>query len=95
MSEFQVLRAAVHTRSWVSLGVFLAGAGVVFVGALHHAVEVAWGRPPETPPPERVLRLDWLLAWGPLALLLILGVWMPAPLGRALVQAAMVLGARP
>jgi len=95
MSELQILRAAVDGRSFWTLGIFLAGGTIIFLGALRHAVAMAWGEPHAAPAPDHPGALDRFLAWGPLALLLVLGVWMPPPLGDALRQAAMVLGGGP
>jgi len=45
MSELQVVRAAFDSGAIVTLVIFLAGTGVVFIGALKHAGGIAWGRP--------------------------------------------------
>lgn len=93
MSEFQVLKAAVDSRSHTALVLFLAGCGVVFVGALRQAIGMAWGRPAPAVAPEGAKLLEKFLAFTPMAILLVLGVWMPGPLVHVLKQAAAVLGA--
>ena len=45
MSEYQLLRAAVGAEAWFVLGLFLAGSGVVFVSALRHMIDMAYGAP--------------------------------------------------
>ena len=45
MSEYQLLRAAVGAEAWIVLGLFLAGSGVVFVSALRHMIDMAYGAP--------------------------------------------------
>lgn len=93
MSEFQVLKAAVDSRSHTALVFFLAGCGVVFVGALRLAIGMAWGKPSPVAEPEGAKVMEKLLAFTPIAVLLVLGVWMPGPLVNVLEQAAAVLGA--
>jgi hydrogenase-4 component F len=95
MSEFQILRAAADARAYGVLTLFLLGVGTVFVGALRHALALAWGEPVLTPAPEPVRLADAALVGGALTLLLLLGVWMPAPLAEVLTAAAGVVGGRP
>jgi hydrogenase-4 component F len=91
MSEFQVLKAAMDSRAILSLILFLAGASVVFVGALKHAVAMAWGEPSPLVEAEHAGKIEVLLVLAPLAILLLLGLWMPGPLWNILKQAAAVL----
>jgi hydrogenase-4 component F len=91
MSEFQIAKAAVDGRSFVALALFLAGGAVVFVGALRHAMHVAWDDSPSAVKPVRSGLLEIALVVLPLALLLALGLWMPAPLRTAIEQAAAIL----
>jgi hydrogenase-4 component F len=91
MSEFQVLGAAMARRSAWTAGIYLAGLAVVFIGALAHAIPMAWGKSgaeAETARPGIVERLLVLL---PLCALVGLGLWMPAPLRSALNGAAAVI----
>jgi hydrogenase-4 component F len=92
MSEFQILKAAIDGRAILALILFLAGGSVVFVGALGHAIAMAWGKPEPVVEPERAGLVERILAFAPLAVLLVLGLWMPAPLLSMLKQAADVLG---
>jgi hydrogenase-4 component F len=92
MSEFQVLKAAMDRHAILTLILFLAGGCVVFVGALRHAIGMAWGEPSPVVEPERAGLVQIFLAFAPLAILLVLGLWMPAPLLSVLQQAANVLG---
>jgi hydrogenase-4 component F len=94
MSEFQVLKAAIDHRATLALILFLAGGSIVFVGALRHAIAMAWGEPSPVSVTERAGRIEVLLAFVPLSILLILGLWMPGPLINILKQAASVLGGR-
>jgi len=92
MSEFQILKAAVDGRHIFALILFLAGGIVVFIGALRHAIDMAWGEPSPAAETERAGIVEKFLAFAPLAILLVLGLWMPGPLRSILSQAAGVLG---
>jgi hypothetical protein len=87
------LKAAVDGRAILTLILFLAGGSVVFVGALGHAIAMAWGKPSPVVELESAGIVEKFLSFAPLAILLILGLWMPAPLLSILKQAASVLGA--
>jgi hydrogenase-4 component F len=92
MSEFQVLKAAMDGGSaWVT-GLYLAGLAVVFIGALGHAIPLAWGKPETEQKPVRANLVERLLVLLPLCVLLILGLWMPSALRTALNGAADVIG---
>ena len=92
MSEFQVLKAAIDGHAILTLILFLAGGGVVFIGALRHAIGMAWGESSPVVEAEQAGFVEMFLAFAPLAILLMLGLWMPAPLVGVLKQAANVLG---
>jgi hydrogenase-4 component F len=91
MSEFQLLKAALDKGATVSLILFLFGAGIVFVGALGHAIPLAWGRPHTTAPSLRTSFVEFILVFAPLAVLLLLGLWMPQHLQEALNAAADII----
>jgi hydrogenase-4 component F len=95
MSEFQILRAAATAQAFTALTLFLLGAGIVFVGALRHAMTTAWGEEVSQPRLQPTGAVDRVLVFGALGLLLVLGLWLPAPLRAALDAAAFVVGARP
>jgi hydrogenase-4 component F len=91
MSEFQIVKAAVDGRSYWSLGVFLAGTGIVFVGALRHAISMAWDDPVPHPATVRTGVMQGAVIVIPLTALLVLGLWMPNFLREAMAQAANVI----
>jgi len=91
MSEFQLVKAAVDQGATVSLVLFLLGAGIVFVGALGHAIPLAWGNPHSTAAVMRTNVVEFILVFAPLAFLLLLGLWMPQPLQGALEAAAGII----
>lgn len=94
MSELLILVAAVELGRYVPVSVFLLGAGTVFVGALRHGMDMAWGEKPATVKLETNSVLEWLIVVIPLLLLLILGLWMPAFFRHMLETAAAVLAGR-
>jgi hydrogenase-4 component F len=91
MSEFRILLAAVSKGAFVVMALFLAGIGVVFVGALGHVISVAWGDPPEGSECSRASATEWVLLALMGGMLLALGVWMPGPLQTLLNQAAAIV----
>ena len=92
LSELLILKAALDGDAYWTAGIFLAGLGVVFVGALRHVISMVW-QPQETPlPVHKTEPAEYLLVFGPLAALLVLGLWVPSPLMRVLTQAANILG---
>ena len=93
MSEFQILKAAIDGGGILVVILFLAGTGAVFVGALGHALPLAWGDPVGNPQHLPMGKLDAFLVAGPLILLLVLGIWMPQSLQTALHQAAAIVQA--
>ena len=95
MSEFQILRAAASAHAHVALVLFLLGGGIVFVGALRHAITPAWGAEVCEPRVPSGSLADAVLVFGGLGLLLLLGLWLPEPLVRALDGAARIVGGRP
>ncbi len=95
MSEFQVLRAAAQSGAFVSMVLFLAGAGIVFVAALRHAMTPVWGLEIAEPRPIRTAVADAVLVCGGLGLLLMLGVWLPGPLRAVLEAASKIIGGTP
>lgn len=87
MSEFQVLVAAVNAGQVALFILFLIGVGVVFVGALGHAIAVAWGEAPAGAGPRRAGAVEWCIIACMVGALLALGLWMPGPL-RELIRAS-------
>jgi hydrogenase-4 component F len=95
MSEFQVLRAAAAARTFGVMALFLVGTAIVFVCILRHVIGTAWGEEISAAAPEPVRMVDVGLVGGALLCLLVLGVWLPAPLANALSAAAHVIGGQP
>jgi len=91
MSEYQVVRAAIAMHQWAVLGIFVVAGSVIFISALRHVIEVLYGKPSIEP----VVAHDGAGAAGMvgmmLALLLLLGLWLPSPLFTLMQQAATVV----
>jgi hydrogenase-4 component F len=95
MSEYQLLRAAVGAGAWLTLFLFLAASGVVFVSALRHMINMVFGTASRHDRGGRDGKLAVPIVVVAAGLLLVLGVWMPLPFYHALSSAAAVLAVRP
>ena len=95
MSEYQLLRAAIGAGAWVTLVLFLAASGVVFVSALRHMIDMVFGTASRHDRGGRDGKLAVPIVVAAAGLLLVLGVWMPLPLYDAIASAAAVLAGRP
>ena len=91
MSEYQLLRAAVGAGAWLALVLFLIASGVVFVSALRHLIDMAFGDPRAHEAPVREGKLAVPIVMVAVGLLLVLGLWMPLSLSQAIGSAAAVL----
>lgn len=91
MSEYQLLRAAMGAGAWVALVLFLAASGVVFVSALRHLIDMAFGTPTVSACVARDGKLAVPIVALATGLLLLLGLWMPLSLSRAIGSAAAIL----
>ena len=92
LSEFTLLRAAVATgHPWIA-GAMLLFLAIIFIGMAAMILGMALGEPPPGTTPVRENRL---LLVGPLVLaatVLMLGLYIPAPLQDVLARAAAALG---
>ena len=95
MSEYQLLRAAMGAGAWLTLALFLAASGVVFVSALRHLIDMAYGEPTTNRSGGGDGRLAVPVVVLATGLLLLLGLWMPRSLADAIARAAAVLAFRP
>jgi len=91
ISEFLLVKALVDKSAWAPLVIFLAGVCIVFVGALAHAIPIAWGAPEPGVRRQKATGAEIALVALPLALLAVLGVWMPVPLQHAITGAADII----
>ena len=93
VSELLVLRAGIGQGHGLAVAVFLAMVVVIFAGLLHHVGSMAFGRPPDAAGREPE-------AWSPLlamlllaAIMVLLGLTIPAGLDGLLRRATEVVGA--
>ena len=97
LSEFTILRAAITSGRFAIAGAFLVMLIIIFIGMGSTVVAVVQGKPPE-PATERRFG-DTALTVAPivvfLALVLMLGLFVPAPLTRLLGDAAALVEAHP
>jgi hydrogenase-4 component F len=91
LSEFLIVRAAASSGSYWTMGLFLAAAGIVFVGVLQRAITIAWGDPVMQPHAEQAGAVDKALVLVSLGVLLVLGLWIPGPLWHMLDDAARIV----
>jgi hydrogenase-4 component F len=94
LSEFLVLQAAAASGAWLTVLLLVLGLGVVFAGALRHLIDLGWSDKDAARgvEPVRARGAEIAVALVPLSLLLVVGLWMPAPLRAALGAAAAILG---
>jgi hydrogenase-4 component F len=94
VSEFTIVNAALGGGRFLVGGLFLLLLGIVFVGMGATVLTVVQGRPAEDAPPNGFR--DSFRTGAPivlfLALVLLLGVYVPPPLERLLDDAATLLG---
>lgn len=97
LSEFTILRAAIDSRQFVIAGLFLVMLFVVFVGMGATVLSVVQGEPP--PAMQSNEFRDSFLMVGPvvacLALVLLLGLYVPPPVNALLWNAANFLDGKP
>jgi hydrogenase-4 component F len=98
MSEYQLLRAAAGAGRWLILVLFLAASSVVFLSALRHLIDMAYGEPQLAVPAAQGSTVGMLpgilIVASAMGLLVLFGVWMPVWFSGALGSAAAALGAR-
>ena len=94
ISEYQLLRAAVGAGAWAVLAIFLIAVSVVFLSALRHLIDMAFG---DAGSPVAVLRTRlpaFAIVVPALAVVLLLGLWLPPWLFDAIGQAVAVVSVR-
>ena len=98
ISELLVLKSAVEQQFWWTTVIYLVALAVAFIAVLRRAMAMGWDDSVPLPehPAAAPAGLDAvLLVAVPLALLLILGLFLPVGLSALLQQAASIVGGRP
>ncbi len=97
-SEFAVLAGAIQAGAWTAAAVYLVGLAVIFVGMGATVMSIVQGAPSPNQGGRSGPERDTVLTAGPplvlLVLVLVLGVWTPAPLGGLIARAAALAGGR-
>jgi hydrogenase-4 component F len=97
LSEFTILNAAVQSRQFVVAALFLGMLAIVFIGMGSTVLAVVQGEPPPNPQAP-VRNRETFLAVAPgfilLAIVLMLGVYIPPPISEMLQAAAASLEGR-
>lgn len=89
MSEFLIVKQAFFQGRYFIVGLFLFCVLAVFFGALKHVLAVSFGGGDSTQPLAKKPRLsDILIVLGCMVVLLLLGIWIPAPFATFLKNAA-------
>jgi hydrogenase-4 component F len=92
MSELLVLKAAIDARALAVLILVLLGTATVFVGALRHAIAMAWGSHDGPASGRTATAVDGGAVFACVAILILLGLWMPPPLLATIEAAARIIG---
>ncbi|MBE0636205.1 hypothetical protein IH601_09435, partial [Candidatus Bipolaricaulota bacterium] len=95
LSEFFILKAALSQRAYWTACLLLVGLCVVFISVLRSAIAMAWESDTGVQASHRFKLSHGLLVFIPLAVLLVLGVWMPESFVQILIRASELLGGTP
>ncbi len=87
VSELMVLRAGIGQGHWVAIAIFLAMAVVIFAGLPHHAGSMAFGEPTAAASREPEAWSPLLGMMLPAAIMVLLGLSIPASLDGLLQRA--------
>jgi len=95
VSELLILVAAIDSHRYVIAALYLILLGVIFIGMGSTVLAVVQGEPPEDPEGRtyRESPMKIVPMFASLALLLMMGIWIPAPVTALLEAAAKLLGA--
>jgi hydrogenase-4 component F len=95
VSELLVLRAGIGPGHWLAVAIFLAMVVIIFAGLLHHAGAMAFGKPTDAAGREPEA-LSPLLGMAMLAaIMILLGLTIPASLDGLMRRATEVVVGRP
>jgi len=92
ISEFMIMKAAITNDNYTVFVLFLLGSGVVFVGALGHAIPLFWGKYEGDMLVQKAGIIEYGIVGFVLTILLVLGLWMPSPLHTILSNSSNIIG---
>ena len=91
MSEFLIMKAAVTNGNYLVFILFLVGSGIVFVGALGHAIPLFWGTYEGDMQEQKASFIECGIVGFVFTVLLVLGLWMPNLLHTVLSDSANII----
>jgi hypothetical protein len=86
-----VLRAGIGHGHWVAIAIFLTMVVVIFAGILHHVSAMAFGEPTAAAGREAEAWSPLLGMWLLAAIMILLGLTIPASLDRLLRRATEII----
>lgn len=92
ISEFLIMKAAIDNGNYLIFILFVLGSGIVFIGALGHAIPLFWGKYEGNIKKQPTNFWEYGIVGFVLIVLLVLGVWMPNPLHNILSASANIIG---
>ena len=92
ISELMIMKAAITNDNYTVFVLFLLGSGVVFVGALGHAIPLFWGKYEGDIPVQKATIIEYGIVGLVLTILLLLGLWMPSPLHTIISNSSNIIG---
>ena len=94
LSEHLIIKAALDVKAYVTLVLFIVGASTVFIGLLHHAIDMSWGKKPSIENHgggKKYGIIETLIVVIPLLILLVFGIIMPAQFRDMLTAASKII----
>ncbi|HQL58188.1 MAG TPA: proton-conducting transporter membrane subunit [Myxococcota bacterium] len=94
-SELWLVKFGISKGHYVSIGVLLLGVAILAFGLVKPFFGMVWRKETSDIRPFATPWHQWVITILPLAILLVLGVWMPTPLANVIEQAAAIIGVIP
>ncbi|MBF0594643.1 MAG: hydrogenase [Candidatus Omnitrophica bacterium] len=94
-SELMIINAAVMSKRYLLAGTIVLSLGIIFIGLAKIVLGFVYGRSTEPVLPKRENAIMNAVIALAAALLVVLGIWMPAPLTRVISDAAALIGSTP
>ena len=91
ISEFLIMKAAIESGSYWIFAFFVIGSGIVFVGALGHAIPLFWKTNSSKHKVQKANFIEYGIVGSVLIVLFVLGLWIPNPLNDILVHSSNII----
>jgi len=92
-SELLIINAAIITKHYTLAGIIILCLAVIFIGIARLVLEFVYGKPTEPVLAKKENLFINITIASAAVMLLVLGLWMPAPLNRVLHEAVALIGA--